>query len=313
MQKRQTILVIFIGLTVGWSALSVPAFSQDNQNKKFVFVPGPKDHGAPGRHQYEKDLRVLAYALEHASNLTGVTTQFYVGKVPEDINELNDADVIILHGSSDRSPRETHPLFPSNASTDGKTYSGEDAAYLQGFDQLMKKGVGLVVFHYTNQVANESAQKYYLEWLGGFWRWIPGAPVAENSTNPVDDWSMTFATPDHPILRGVTPWSYMEEIFCRFYMPEDPGRTPLLTGTPAKRTDVGPQVAAWAYERRPRGRGFVMGGLDWNSNLLIDDHRRFLLNGIVWAAGMEVPAGGVALAPIPEDMVVVSPANSPRR
>ena len=40
--------------------------------KKIVFWAGPKEHGAPGRHEYERDLTELAWQLEHASNLRGV-------------------------------------------------------------------------------------------------------------------------------------------------------------------------------------------------------------------------------------------------
>jgi hypothetical protein len=172
---------------------------------------------------------------------------------------------------------------------------------------LMKKGVGLVVFHYANQIANETARQYFLDWLGAYWK--EGV-----STNPMDEWSMTVApqAESHPILRGVKPWTYREEIFCRFFLPENAARTPLLIGTPAKNTAVGPQVASFAYQRKEGGRGFVMGGLDFNGNMLIEDNRRFLLNGIVWAAGMEVPAGGVASSSIPEDMVVVSPPRPAR-
>ena len=65
---------------------------------------------------------------------------------------------------------------------------------------------------------------------------------------------------------------------------------------------VGPQVAAWAYQREGGGRGFAFGGLDYHDNLKIEDHRRFLLNGLAWAAGMEVPAGGVA-STIPEELM----------
>ena len=69
---------------------------------------------------------------------------------------------------------------------------------------------------------------------------------------------------------------------------------------------MGPQVASFAYQRKDGGRSFVMGGLDWNSNPLIEDNRRFLLNGIVWAARIEVPVGGVAPASVPEGMVIAS-------
>ena len=33
--------------------------------------------------------------------------------------------------------------------------------------------------------------------------------------------------------------------------------------------------------------------MDYHSALLQDNYRRFLLNAIVWAAGIEVPKGGV--------------------
>jgi type 1 glutamine amidotransferase len=265
------------------------------QTKKIVFVSGPKDHGAPGRHEYEKDLRVLAYSLENSSNLKGVTTQVIVGQVPKDLSQLGNPAVIVFESSSDRAPKETHSLFPNVSTTDGKIYDAETMAYLNRFDALMKKGVGLVVFHYATWAQNETGRKFFRDWLGGFY--LPGSSV-----NPVDDWTMTPKAENHPILRGVKPWTYREEVFCRFTLPEELPTVPLLTGTPAKRTDVGPQVAAFAYQRKEGGRGFVMGGLDWHSNMLVEDNRRFLLNGIVWAARMEVPAGGVA-SRLPEGMV----------
>jgi type 1 glutamine amidotransferase len=264
------------------------------QTKKVVFVAGPKDHGAPGRHEHEKDLRVLAYSLENASNLKGITTQVIVGQVPRDLAGLKDASVIVLESSSDRAARETHALFPNVTTTDGKTYDEQTKAFLNSFGDLMKKGVGLVVFHYATWPENEAARQYFLDWLGGYWK-------QGTSTNPVDDWTMTPKAETHPILRGVKPWTYHEEVFCRFILPAEYSTVPLLTGTPAK-NPVGAQTASWSYQRKEGGRGFVMGGLDWHSNMLIEDNRRFLLNGIVWAAGMEVPAGGVA-STLPDGMV----------
>jgi hypothetical protein len=37
----------------------------------------------------------------------------------------------------------------------------------------------------------------------------------------------------------------------------------------------------------------VFGGLDFRDNLAQDNYRRFLLNGIAWAAGIEIPKHGV--------------------
>ena len=41
----------------------------------------------------------------------------------------------------------------------------------------------------------------------------------------------------------------------------------------------------------------------------IEDYRRFLLNGIVWAAGLDVPAGGVQ-STVPRDTAPPTPIKS---
>ena len=257
------------------------------QAKEIIFLAGPKDHGIPGRHEHEKDLRILAHGLETSPNLKGVATKVFVGKAPRDLTEFQNAAVIVIESSSDRSAKETHPLFPPEPANPNHTYDPETITYLKDLDALIKKNqIGVVVFHYANWVEHWTARGYYLNWLGGLW-------VQMASKNPVDDWTMTPKAKDHPIFRGVQPWTYRDEVFCRFFLPDnDPRRTDLLLGTPAK-SPVGPQTVSWAYEREDGGRGFVMGGVDFHVNMQHEDHRRFLLNGIVWAAGLEVPAEGV--------------------
>lgn len=271
--------------------LGVPPAAAQNP-KKVVFVVAKKDHGMPGRHEYEKDAAVFAYCLEHASNLKGITTKVFIGRAPA-IDELKDAALIVVEGDGDRLAREVNPLFPANPPDKGP-YSPETVAFLKDFDALMKKGVGLVFFHYATEIDNETARKDLLDWLGGYYASQPGV-----RNNPVDQWSITFKNENHPILRGVKPWTYKEEIFSRFVFAE--GVTPLVVATPTTAT-FGPRDVAWAYQRKDGGRGFGFGGLDFHSNLAMEDHRRLLLNGLVWAAGMDVPAGGVASA-VPDDLM----------
>ncbi len=263
------------------------------QTKKIVFVAGPKDHGAPGRHEYEKDLRVMAYALEHSSNMKGVSTEVIVGQVPRDLSKIKDAAVIVMESSSDRLQNETQSLFITK--TDGKTYPPEEMAFLKGFDDLVQKGMGLVIIHYATWIDNATGHEMLQRWFGG---------VRQNglSTNPVDDWAMAPApgAEKHPILQGVQPFKYREEVFCKFFFPPDVKTIPLIIGTPTRST-IGPQVAAWAYERPGGGRSVTIGGMDWHTNLQIEDNRRYMLNSVVWAAGMQVPTGGIQ-STIPADM-----------
>jgi hypothetical protein len=202
--------------------------------------------------------------------------------------------VIVLESSSDRVAEETHALF-ANPGVGSTTYSPEEMTFLKGFDELLQKGTGLVVLHYATWIDNPVGHEMLLRWLGG-------VRQSQLSTNPVDDWSMAPApgAENNPILRGVSPFKYREEVFCKFFFPPDVKTTPLIVGTPTRST-IGPQVAAWAYERPGGGRSVTIGGMDWHTNLQIEANRVYMLNSIIWAAGMQVPEGGVQ-ATIPADM-----------
>lgn len=269
---------------------------------KILFLSGPRDHGGPGRHEYERDLRTLAQSFERSTNLPGVKTQVIVGSLPRDLEAVKDAAVIVINSSSDRADNETHPLFPPNPTTNGRGYDPETTAYLKQLNELIKTNrIGVVILHYSLWAENWAARENYLRWTGGLW-------VQIGSKNPVDEWTMSFEDKKHPILRGVKPWTYRDEVFCRFFLPNDARRTNLLLATAKEdKQKIGPQIASWAYEREDGGRGFVFGGLDFRDNLVRDDYRKFLLNGIAWAARMEIPKKGVE-SPVPD----VSDVSPPR-
>ncbi|HET7812031.1 MAG TPA: ThuA domain-containing protein [Steroidobacteraceae bacterium] len=284
MGRVMLIAVTLMGVSLGALA----------DTRKILFLAGPRDHGFPGRHEYPRDLKTLAESLEHSSNLKGVTTQLIVGSLPRDLAAVNDAAAIVIDSSSDRAADETHPLFPPNPGTNGRGYDDETTAYLKALDQLIKKNrIGVVIIHYASWVENWRARALYLDWTGGLW-------VQMVSRNPVDEWTMSLENRKHPVLRGVKPWTYRDEVFCRYFLPDDPRRTNLILATGKEdKTGIGPQIASWAYQRDDGGRAFVFGGLDFRDNLARDDFRRFLLNGIAWAAGLEVPRAGVA-SPTPD-------------
>jgi len=265
--------------------------------KKIVFVAGPKEHGAPGRHEYEKDLRELAWSLEHASNLKGVKTEVLVGRMPKDLKLLEDADEIVIDGNGDWLKTETGVLFPQMAGTDGIKYDAETTAWLKSLDALIKaRHIGLTIFHYSMWTDNRAGRTVFLDWFGGLW--IPYA-----SHNPVDTWSVRPLKVTHPILNGVQPWTYREEMYSRYFLFDNPGRTELLEAKPADpKNGVAFGPVSWAYARPDGGRSFVWGGSDFHDNMhTVADYRRYLLNGIAWTAGLDVPAGGVT-APAPPEL-----------
>jgi type 1 glutamine amidotransferase len=276
-------------------AVSAAPVQAEAAPRKILFLAGPKEHGSPGRHEYEKDLRELAWSLEHASNLKGFRTEVIVGKPPRDLSVYEDAALIVVDGNGDWLKRETGMLFPQAQDTDGRTYDAETTAWLKSFDDLLKrKHIGVAMFHYTMWNNNWAGQKYLLDWLGGLW-------IPYSSHNPVDTWAVTPLKVKHPVLSGVKPWTFREEMYSRYFLFTNPNRTELLQGMPKDPKNGGPDPISWVYQRPDGARAFVWGGSDFHDNMhKFADYRRFLLNGIVWAAGGEVPRGGVASPPPPE-------------
>jgi len=279
----------------GFAATSfiLPALAQDQ--KTILFVAGPKDHGRVDRHEYLKDLTLLKYCVDNAG-LKNVRTQLINGKAPN-IRLLKNASAIVLESSGDRTPEETHALLPQDAVTDHKSYDPYTTDRLNQIDQLMKAGTGLVSIHYSTWINNEQGGKYWLDWLGGVANW-----GQDDSKVLVSKWAAAPIKSEHPILRGITPWTYdnQEEFFFKETMPPDTRRTPLLAVTRPTGGDA--ETVSWAVERQGGGRGFVFTGSDFHKNMEIVQHRRMLLNGIFWAAKIEVPEGGVTCTP-PEELL----------
>jgi len=295
-------LTAALAITIGAGLFSQASLAD---TKKILFLAGPRDHGAPGRHEYERDLKTLAQSLESAGNLGGISTQLIVGKLPRDLTILDGVAAIVINSSSDRADNETHPLFPPNPTTSGRGYDEETTAFLKAVDERIQQNkIGLVILHYASWAENWQARSYHLKWTGGLW-------VQGVSKNPVDEWSMTLENKRHPILRGVKPWTYRDEVFCRYFLPNDARRTNLILATPKEdKPGIGPQIAAWAYSRDDGGRAFVFGGLDFRDNLARTDYRRFLLNGIAWAAHLDIPKRGID-SPTPDVSDVSPPRTRP--
>jgi len=55
---------------------------------------------------------------------------------------------------------------------------------------------------------------------------------------------------------------------------------------------ISPRCVASVYEKNKQ-RGVLWGGMDYHSALLNENYLRFVLNEIVWTAGIDVPKEGV--------------------
>jgi hypothetical protein len=109
----------------------------------------------------------------------------------------------------------------------------------------------------------------------------------------------------------VKPFAIDDEWYYHMRFPEGmKGVTPVLTcvppdatrkrpdgphsNNPTVRAGKGmPEHVGWVRQRPDGGRGFGFTGGHWHWNWANDGFRTLVLNGIVWVAGLDVPAGGV--------------------
>ena len=289
--------------TTLWIAAAVLCLcaSAGAADKKIVFVAGTPSHG-PGEHEYRAGCLLLQKCL---GTVPGVQTIVYSNGWPADPLAFEGADAIVLSMDGGKG----HALLQDD--------------HLQQLAPLMSNGVGLACIHWAAEPTPEKGEAELIDWMGG-------AFEPNWSVNPT--WTADFTTLlNHPITRGVKPFSIKDEWYfhLRFKEAENgfsvqggvKGITPILaaiapastmdrpdgpySGNPAVREavkDHHPFIVCWAYGRPGGGRGFGFTGAHYHQNYANNDFRKVVLNGILWIAHGEIPAGGVESTISEEDL-----------
>jgi type 1 glutamine amidotransferase len=256
---------------IAWSAAEAAA---PPEGKKIVFL------WQQGHHPNEASCILFKHCLENSANMKGIRCEVYE-LWPDDPGSLDDAAAIVVY-------TEGSSVFAK----DGK--SREEA-----LDRLMKKGGSMVVIHYG------LFKRQFQNWIGAFYHHgkegDPRKSVHQFVGKPI---TFTPAKGDHPILRGWKEFTLPKsESYHHLWFIEPDTTVPILT---AKFGDVphpGPKsdVTVWAWQRPDGGRGVGIGGGHSYFEWLDDDVRKMALNGIVWAAGIEVPKDGVE-SKVPDEL-----------
>jgi len=155
-------------------------------------------------------------------------------------------------------------------------------------EKLADAGAGLVGFHQCIDVPKDLGPQVR-DWMGA---------AFEKGFSQRAHWVAEFKTfPEHPVCRGVAPFRIDDGWLYKLRFVEGmQGVTPLLR-TVSPNAKSAPETAdeptvSWAYERSGGGRSFTFTGCHLHSSLAEEGYRKFLVNGILWAAGRELPASG---------------------
>lgn len=265
-------------LTAAEPAKLPPGFALEEMPKdpkaaKVVLVAG-SNYFKAGEHEYVGGCAVLADLLKQSPGVAPVLALDWPTK-PETF--AGARAVVFFHDGGDK-----HAFL-----------KGDRLAQVQ---KLADGGTGIVLLHQGIDVPKDLGDRMRAL-AGGAWEKGPGARA---------HWVHEFKSfPDHPVFRGVAPFKIDDGwIYQNRFAEGMKGVTPLLRTAPPKAppgkeaTDA--SIVAWAYERPAEagkpGRAFVFTGGHLHASLAEEGYRRFLVNGVLWSAGLDVPAKGAPVA-----------------
>jgi hypothetical protein len=259
---------------------------------KLVLIAGRPSHG-PRAHEFRAGCLLLQKCLASVPNLVvDVNDRGWV----KDEKTFDDADAVVIYADG------------------GKGNPAIQADHAKTLQRLADKGVGIAFMHYGVEVPADNGGPEFQKWIGGYYE-------DHYSCNPT--WAPQFSSfPDHPITRGVKPFSTKDEWYFNIRFAdhfsadkssEEGGMkfTPILVATPSDDVRKGPYVypkgpyphivaasgrpeaMMWAVERKDGGRGFGFTGGHAHDHWANDDERKVVLNALVWLTKLEVPTNGV--------------------
>lgn len=261
---------------------TLPALAQPAA-KKIILIAGTKSHGPIGNgiHDYGWSVQLLKVMLDHSNVKEKVRVEAHLDGWPRDPRTLEDADTIMI--VSDGRDGNLYEEAPHLASPERVRF----------IERQMKRGCGFLAFHFSTFAPDKYAEQM-LDWSGGFFDWETDGKRQWHSAIQTTEAEVKLGTPEHAVLRGVKPFKMKEEFYYNIrFKPKDESLKPLWVVPALPGRDPDGRIVAWARERADGGRGFGTTCGHFYDNWKHDSFRKLILNALVWAAKIEVPAGGV--------------------
>jgi hypothetical protein len=172
-----------------------------------------------------------------------------------------------------------------------ETHAALKGDRMKELQQLSDAGAGIVHLHSAIDYPKDLGERVR-SWSGAAW---------EKGYGKRAHWVAEFKEfPNHPVMRGVTPFKIDDGWLWKLrFVPEMKGITPLLSTVQPKEENLKlpaeESIVGWAYERSNGGKSFNFTGCHLHESLAQEGYRRFLVNGILWSAGMDIPKDGATV------------------
>lgn len=252
-----------------------------SQVKKIVLIAGEPSHG-PGEHEYDKTVRLLKVLLDQSIYREQLQVHIVQGGWPDKDEILEDADLL---------------LFATDG-RDGELFQDVPFVVTESRMELMARcmarGCGLILLHFSTFFTRKEGESV-LEWAGGYFEWEDESGERNWYSRIGQGQTLRLASREHPICRGVTDeMNLQDEVYYQLRMiPGDTRRTPIWTVPELAGDQEEANLIGWALERADGGRSFVTTA-GHSYSLWKEEHfRKVHLQAVLWAAGFDIPEGGV--------------------
>jgi type 1 glutamine amidotransferase len=268
---------------------------------RILIVVGPSNH-PPGTHEVALGGRLMKHCLENMGNLPGVKVDLFE-EWPKDKAVREAASTVVFIGDT----------FPPNRLPNAEQNLAE-------LGEMMQRGCGIVCVHSATGLKGEDVKPDgdhpLLRWMGGYFA-HRSCPHHESIAKIFPEAIITPAAPKHPVWRGCREFTLHDEPYIRNYFG-GAGNKPAANVTVLATSMLPPDApkqepVSWCVERADGGRGFAVVMPHFYRNWKLEDLRRYILNGIVWTAKLEVPADGVKTAPPDLSLFAPSAIEPPPR
>ena len=259
------------GLAMTGPLCQFAAKAEELKEKKILLIGGNPDH-PPLTHLYMKGCELLAKWLRQTPGIQTVVSNGW----PQDPKHLEGLAAIALYSN----PGAEHLFAPDHA---------------EKAEALFQSGVGLAALHWGTGVGdsnNEKLVEKYIDHLGGAFGGWSRFVFSESRIKQLDT--------RHPVCRGWSDFDLNDEWYLNMRLK--PEVHPLAQ----VRYEDQDQVVLWTYERKNSngGRSFANTLGHFHSNFNLEEIRKSMLNGILWAAHCEVPADGAPCEITEKDMEI---------
>ncbi|MBX9792280.1 MAG: ThuA domain-containing protein [Pirellulales bacterium] len=283
----RALCILALAIVVGFAEESLaaePTAANAASTKRILLIGAAKD-GHPYRtHEYMPVCELLAKCLRQTPGVEPVVSRGW----PADAAASEGASSIVVYV-----PWGANVLF--------------DGPQRQQVKQLLDAGAGLVALHWATGAEKDEYGQLWLDQLGG-WFHTDFSPIQHLERR------LQIADPDHPVARGVIDFTLFDEFYFKLRFAD---RAKSLVTVDFEGS---PQTIAWTYIRGsaqaddPRaGRSFGFDAGHYHKNFGNDFFRRLVINGILWTAHVEIPAGGAKADLAPADLELAPPPTSPAK